>query len=109
MIILFISFLIIATIAVVSNLDHKSNALTLSVGGLILFILASIRHESMGQDTMSYIIDFLSLKTVTDPKEQFEQGFYYFKLFVSSFTDNPAIYLMLNSLVFLSSVIIFVL
>lgn len=107
MLILSISFLIITIIAVVTNLDYKNNTFTLVGGSYILFLLASIRHESMGADTMSYMLDFISLNNITDPTEEYEKGFQYFKLFVASFTDNPTLYLMVNSLIFISSVFIF--
>lgn len=107
MLIFSFSILILAFIAIVTNLDYKNNALTLFAGGLILFLLAILRHESMGADTASYINNFLSLKSETSSTEDFELGFYYFKRFISSFTESPSVYLMVNSFIFLSSIFIF--
>jgi hypothetical protein len=107
MLILTISILIIAIISAVTNLDYKNNAFTLAGGSFILFLLASFRHESMGIDTMDYMLDFMTLFNMIDTTEGYEIGFEYFKIFVASFTDNPILFLMANSLIFITSVFIF--
>jgi hypothetical protein len=107
MLILSFSILLIIIAAIASNLDGRNNAFTLVSGGITLFLLASFRHHSMGTDTMSYIVDFLSLKDFSWEDEVFEKGYSLFKLSVYTFTNNPNLYLVANSMVFLTSIFIF--
>ena len=107
MLILSFFILLIIIAAMASNLDGRNNAFTLVSGGVILLLLASFRHHSMGSDTMSYMLDFLSLNDFSWKDEEFEKGYSLFKLSVYTFTNNPNLYLMVNSMAFITSIFIF--
>jgi hypothetical protein len=109
MLIFFLSLLIIGFTALLTNWYYRQNTPTLLMGGIILFCLAALKHDSVGIDTISYIDDFVSLKNYSyqEATGWVEPGFTSLKLFIHFLTDNSSIYLAALALIYVTSVFTF--
>jgi hypothetical protein len=109
MLIFFLSLVTIGFTALLTNWYYRQNTPTLLVGGIILFCLAALRHDSVGIDVISYIDDFVSLKNYSyqEAAGWAEPGFTSLKLFIHFLTDNFSIYLAVLALIYVTSVFTF--